>query len=240
MRRLVEPRVTRRPSLALSCVSLLSSCLEHLNPRAHVGGQDRYQRNFLAPELGLMRVLRVWRAYRSPCRLPCRLLADCRRWDPGARSRYTATFTALPVPRGVIGVGGRPRGRPKLSDFATRAPLHCSHLGPTMFTVARPWASPSSITRRSLQNLRSAHSFEMSNMVAWVTNDRATSRWGRAVLQNTDLRWATVKTPECQKSNYVALLCPSEATCLPRARLVTGAKPDRTTWGDWRRARPGQ
>ena len=64
----------------------------------------------------------------------------------------------------------------------------------------------------------------MNNVVAWVANDRATSRWGRAVLQNTDLRWATVKTPECQNSNYVALLCPSEAIIIISVTLYSTSR----------------
>ena len=53
----------------------LSTC----EPKGARGGHDRYKRHFLAPELGFMRVLRMWRAYSSPFRLPFRLLADFRR-----------------------------------------------------------------------------------------------------------------------------------------------------------------
>ena len=67
--------------VSLSCLPALSTC----EPKGAWGEHDRYKRNFLAPDLGFMRVLRAWRAYRSPCRLSFRLLCRFQALGPGAR-----------------------------------------------------------------------------------------------------------------------------------------------------------
>ena len=68
-------------SLRLLSLCLVFPPLSTCEPGTGGGWQDRYKRRFLAPELWFMRVLCMWRAYRSQFGSPadcCVQIAVCR------------------------------------------------------------------------------------------------------------------------------------------------------------------